>query len=216
MKTFGLPDHLLSEYTSGTLDADFEVLVASHLAISTKSHENFRFHQEIAGALFAGLPAGATQPSSSSSTHLFETFSKALVELETATHSVNAANGLPQILVDYLETLKGVKSLSELNWIACYEGIERVVLTEGANGVRARILKCQPGAIFPNHGHGSEEVSLVLQGAYTDAGAHYVRGDVQCISADEQHSPVIDDNEICFVLVVSELPAIILDKSKVL
>ncbi len=216
MSKYGLPDHLLSEYTSGALDADFEVLVASHLAISTASHEDFRFHQEVAGALFAGLPTDTTQPSSTPSSDLFETLSTALVEPQKAALSVDEAKGLPQVLIDYLETLKGVKSLFELNWIACYEGIERVVLTEGAHGVRARILKCQPGAIFPNHGHGSEEASLVLQGAYTDAGAHYVRGDVQCLSAEETHSPVIDDNEICFVLVVSELPAIILDKSKVL
>ncbi len=123
---------------------------------------------------------------------------------------------LPQTLTDYLAAIKGVKTLSDLDWIACFEGIERAVLTEGPEGVRARILKCEPGAIFPNHGHGSEEVSLVLQGAYTDAGVHYVRGDVQCISAEDTHSPIIDDSEICFVLVVSELPAIILDQSDAL
>ncbi|MEL6665885.1 MAG: cupin domain-containing protein [Pseudomonadota bacterium] len=216
MSKYGLPDHLLSEYTSGALDADFEVLVASHLAISTASHEDFRFHQEIAGALLAGLSIDSAQSSPTPPSNLLETVSTASAGPQMAAQSDDMGEGLPNTLIEYLETLTGAKALYELNWVPCFEGIERAVLTEGPEGVRARILKCEPGAVFPTHGHGSEEVSLVLHGAYTDAGTHYVRGDVQCISADETHSPIIDDSEICFVLVVSELPAIILDKSKVI
>ena len=216
MSKFGLPEHLLSEYTSGALDADFEVLVASHLEISTASHEDFRFHQEIAGALFAGLSADSAPSPPTSPSDFFETLTTYSVEPKTTVQSDDIGEGLPHTLIAYLETLKGAKTLSELSFAPCFEGIERAILTEGPDGVRARILKCYPGAIFPNHGHGAEEVSLVLQGAYTDAGTHYVRGDVQCLSAEETHSPVIDDGEICFVLVVSELPAIILDQSNAL
>lgn len=208
-----LPDHLLSEYVSGSIDADFEVLITSHLTLSSASREDLKLHQDIGGLLLSQLPTETTNLGR-------RTIPERLLSMLDSASSAESAVGLPdgdsilpRPLINYLLEVAGTAKLSELEWYSYYTGIDRAFLTEGPDGVRARILRCQPGASFPVHGHGSEEVSLVLQGAYSDETGRYGRGDVQCVPAEKSHGPVVEADEICYVLVVSELPAIWLGDS---
>jgi len=208
MSQNGLPDHILSEYTSGALDADFEVLVSSHLILSTASHADLKLHQDIGGILLGRMPVDPRQDQQLPSAEFLETLPDPSVSDEPPADLAEDGSTLPKPLIKYLLAVAGTADLSELEWYSYYIGIDRAILSEGPDGVRARIMRCEPGAKFPVHGHGSEEISLVLQGAYTDDTGRYGCGDVQCVPAEETHGPVVDAEQICYVLVVSELPAI--------
>jgi len=208
MSQHGLPDHILSEYASGALDADFEVLVASHLTLSTASHLDLKLHQDIGGFLLSQMPVDSKQGRQLPSAEFVESLPDPSVTEDQPADLAEDGSTLPKPLIKYLQAVAGTADLSELEWYSYYIGIDRAILSEGPDGVRARILRCEPGAKFPVHGHGSEEISLVLQGAYTDDTGRYGCGDVQCVPAEETHGPVVDAEQICYVLVVSELPAI--------
>lgn len=208
MSKHGLPDHLLCEYVSGALDADFEVLVASHLTLSTASHQDLRLHQDIGGLMLSQLPIISEQEPQLPPSDVIDSLIDQSRPPRRALELPVRGSGMPEPLVNYLQAIAGTANLSELEWYSYYFGIDRAILTEGPDGVRARILRCQPGSKFPVHGHGSEEISLVLQGAYTDETGRYVCGDVQCVPAEETHGPIVDKDELCYVLVVSELPAV--------
>lgn len=211
MSKHGLPDHLLCEYVSGALDADFEVLVASHLSLSTASHLDLKLHQDIGGLMLSQLPIMPGQDTQLPPGDVIDSLIDESHTKPRASEATVTDTSLPEPLINYLQAVAGTAKLSELEWYSYYFGIDRAILTEGPDGVRARILRCQPGSKFPVHGHGSEEISLVLQGAYTDKTGRYVCGDVQCVPAEESHGPIVDTDELCYVLVVSELPAVWID-----
>jgi putative transcriptional regulator len=58
----------------------------------------------------------------------------------------------------------------------------------------------------PEHGHGGEEVTLILSGAYRDHMGRFGRGDVADLDEDIEHKPVAEDGEDCICLVAIERP----------
>lgn len=70
-----------------------------------------------------------------------------------------------------------------------------------------RLIKVAPGWTLPDHGHGGEEMTLVLRGSYTDVTGHYAAGDVADLDIDVEHAPVTCPKEGCICLIASEKPA---------
>ena len=82
----------------------------------------------------------------------------------------------------------------------------RLPLSRATDG-DLRLLKIQPGRRMPEHGHGGSEMTVVIEGAYSDATGVYRRGDIQDADGDLEHQPVVLDGEVCVCLVASEQPA---------
>ena len=70
-------------------------------------------------------------------------------------------------------------------------------------GVDARLLKIQPGAAIPHHDHSGQELTLVLQGGFSDETGVYHRGDVCTGEAGKPHTPVGLEGEPCICFAVS-------------
>ena len=60
---------------------------------------------------------------------------------------------------------------------------------------------------MPDHGHGGAELTLVLEGAYSDETGAYRRGDMQDVDETIEHTPVADTETGCICLIASEQPA---------
>jgi len=60
---------------------------------------------------------------------------------------------------------------------------------------------------MPDHGHGGAELTLVLDGAYSDVTGRYCRGDLQDVDETVEHSPVSDPSLGCVCLIASETKA---------
>lgn len=82
----------------------------------------------------------------------------------------------------------------------------RLALSPGVQG-DLRLLKIAAGRKMPVHGHGGEELTLVLDGAYADETGEYRRGDVQDIDDETEHRPIADKELGCICLIASERPA---------
>ncbi len=70
-------------------------------------------------------------------------------------------------------------------------------------GVDARLFKIRPGAAIPHHDHYGQELTLVLQGGFSDEKGVYHRGDVCTGQAGEPHTPVGLAGEPCICFAVS-------------
>lgn len=70
-----------------------------------------------------------------------------------------------------------------------------------------RLIKVAPGCKLPEHGHGGEEMTLILRGSYTDVTGHYSVGDVADLDPDIEHAPLTGAGEGCICLIASEKPA---------
>jgi len=67
-----------------------------------------------------------------------------------------------------------------------------------------RLIKVAPGMSVPEHGHGGEELTLLLKGSFHDKMGEFRTGDVADLDDDVEHQPVADANEGCVCLVASE------------
>ena len=59
---------------------------------------------------------------------------------------------------------------------------------------------------MPEHGHGGEELTVMLRGSYSDHTGRYIVGDVADLDEDIEHQPVVDSDEDCICLVATEAP----------
>ncbi len=121
---------------------------------------------------------------------------------------VISSNRLPASEVPYaLQAIVG-DDLDSLPWKRLGPGLWHypIKLSENAKG-DLRLIKVGPGHALPDHGHGGEELTLVLRGSYQDCTGHYGVGDVADLADDIEHAPVADPKDGCICLIASERPA---------
>ena len=99
-------------------------------------------------------------------------------------------------------------SFDSIPWKRLGPGVwhHRLPLSAGVAG-DLRLLKIGPGRVMPDHGHGGAELTLVLEGAYSDETGAYRRGDMQDVDETVEHTPVADKEAGCICLIASEKPA---------
>ena len=62
------------------------------------------------------------------------------------------------------------------------------------------------GTALPDHGHKGMELTLVLQGAFSDDDGYFARGDIEVADTHVDHTPVADISEDCICLAVTDAP----------
>lgn len=99
-------------------------------------------------------------------------------------------------------------SFDTIPWKRLGPGVwhHRLPLSAGVAG-DLRLLKIAPGRVMPDHGHGGSELTLVLDGAYSDESGSFRRGDIQDVDETVEHAPVADRESGCICLIASERPA---------
>lgn len=70
-----------------------------------------------------------------------------------------------------------------------------------------RLLRIGAGRKMPDHGHGGTELTLMLEGSYSDVTGEYRRGDVQDVDEEIEHQPVVGEGAECICLIASVRPA---------
>lgn len=79
----------------------------------------------------------------------------------------------------------------------------RIDLDDGP--LRASMLHIDAGGEIPEHTHTGFEVTLLLDGEFSDEFDHYVPGDFMMLDGTHQHSPQTKDGCLCFTVVSSAL-----------
>ena len=80
-----------------------------------------------------------------------------------------------------------------------------VKLPASARG-QLKLLRIGAGRAMPEHGHGGEEITMVLMGAYVDHMGRFAAGDVADLDEDIEHRPVVEQDGDCICLVATERP----------
>ena len=99
----------------------------------------------------------------------------------------------------------GGHHLDSIEWTEIRSGISTypIELSPDATG-DLRLLRLEPGARLPEHGHLGEELTLVLRGSCSDEGGAYVVGDMADLDDETRHSVVAGDQG-CILLIASEM-----------
>jgi putative transcriptional regulator len=185
-------------YAAGSLDEASSVLVASHLALCPSCRAEVRRMEALGGEMLEDVGTASVSVNS---------FDAVMARLESPVQMKTAAKPLPQpandsVLPRPLRDYVGA-GVDSITWRKLTSGVEYFDLPVRAEGRRARLLKIAPGTRVPSHGHGGEELTMVLAGGYTDEFGSYARGDVETADVSQVHQPVADAGEPCICLTVT-------------
>jgi putative transcriptional regulator len=186
-------------YAAGTLDEAFNIVVASHLAMCPECRTAVRAAEAVGGELIGTLPEAAVSGTCRDRT---------LAMLDRATlHRFPAAPPVRSDIPAPLAKLLPVASLADLPWKRKAPGVAMfdVKLPSHAKA-QLKLLRIGPGRAMPEHGHGGEEITLILSGAYHDHMGRFGRGDVADLDEEIEHKPVAEDAGDCICLVAIERP----------
>ena len=94
---------------------------------------------------------------------------------------------------------------SAVRWRPLGMGVRQAILPT-SDSATARLLYIPAGAAVPDHGHKGTELTLVLQGAFSDATDRFGRGDLEIADEDLEHTPVAEAGQDCICLAATDAP----------
>jgi len=100
-----------------------------------------------------------------------------------------------------------VSDLAGARWQWVGPGVRQFDLMHRPRGRdAAKILRIAPGRVLPHHGHSGLELTVVLQGSFTDEQGRFTVGDLAEIDQDGSHQPIADSGEDCICIVGTDAP----------
>lgn len=199
----------LMAYAAGTLDEAFAVLISCHLESCAECRKSVRLAEAIGGrSLVDGGSGGmeCAEISEGSFGRLLECISAG-----EGSPSREAAAGSPardghQTGPAALQAYLG-GSIEDVDWRRIGPGIWQKPIRLGPGAKSSlRLLRIAPGRKVPEHGHGGQELTLILSGAYRDEIGHFGAGDVADLDPEIEHQPVVVSGEDCICLAATEAP----------
>lgn len=186
------PEDRLFEYAAGILPQGMSMLVAAHLNYCAACRVTVRAAEAVGGALIDQEPP-APEPMLQSAPNFDR-------QLATAWEPLPAID-VPSPLRPYV----GAR-LSDVRWRTFWPGMQTVRIPCDDDPSQISLLRLKPGTGMPVHTHGGEELTLVLQGSYSDETGRFGVGDVASGDSNLTHRPVADAGAHCVCLIVLNAP----------
>ncbi len=186
-------------FAAGTLDPALGVVCAAHIALCPACLNALREAEQVGGALLADIDGTSVSD---------DCRNRTLDRLDQATlhrfpKKAPAASELPLPLARLLAGQR----LADLKWKTKAPGwaMYDLPVPEGSRS-KLFLVRVAAGVSMPEHGHGGEEITLILSGAYNDRFGRFAAGDVADLDVDVEHQPIVEGSEPCFCLVATEAP----------
>ncbi len=187
-----IPDALIASYAVGSLPHPFSLVVATHISLCLDCRAAYHGHQAVGGAVL----------DTTASAELSEDLKRSVLDLldePVAPEPVYARSGVYPAPV--VEALKG----RPVRWKSVGLGVRQSILGAGPEG-SVRLLYIPPGQAVPDHGHNGLELTMVLQGSFSDDTGRFGVGDVEVADQDLEHTPVADPGPPCICLAATDMP----------
>lgn len=190
------PDQLV-EFAAGSCRAGVSIAVSVHLHYCATCRQALSELESTSAVLFeqqAPAPVAATAFASLMDRIEREPAAPAMAAEQPATRRFPRA--LASLLPDSLEQLEWRQPMKNLRVSRLLDDGDLII---GLHHMKA-------GGRVPNHQHRGEEISVVLEGGFSDQLGSYAEGDFIRRSGKDTHSPRADAHEDCLILSVVEAP----------
>jgi putative transcriptional regulator len=189
-------DALLARYVAGSLPLPARVLVASHLEIRQASRDFVAGLESMAGLELEDV---AEVPLSSREDRLARIFASAPPVTKPA--ATPAGGGLfPRALRDFVGF-----DADRVPWRTKMPGFREYDVGD-VDGCHVSLFWIKPGRKIPAHTHEGSEISLVLDGAFSDKNGRYGRGDISLADDTVDHRPIAEKDRPCIGMAVTDAP----------
>ncbi|AQS46677.1 MULTISPECIES: ChrR family anti-sigma-E factor [Thioclava] len=191
--THHLPDWLVRSYATGSLGHAFSLVVAAHVSQCDECRARLEA-EELAGGLVLDELEGMA-PSDDLRRRVFD----GLDDDDVIVAAQPARAGIyPGAVVEAM-------GADNPRWRALGGGIKQAILSEDKEG-SARLLYIPPGMAVPDHTHGGLELTMVLQGSFSDETGRFGVGDVEVADDDLDHTPIAGMEDVCICLAATDAP----------
>jgi len=184
-------------YAAGTLPEAFNLVVATHITMCDDCRAALAEYDAVGGEVMLDAEPVAVAEDALTAT-------LAMIEAGTGTPTpapVRKKNSVfPGPLQDYVGG-----DLDSLKWRKVGGGVSQLVL-KTSKDASVRLLRIPAGTAVPDHGHRGTELTLVLQGAFTDEEDRFGAGDVEIANEDLHHTPVAEQGMDCICLAATDAP----------
>jgi putative transcriptional regulator len=188
-------DATLMSFSAGSIPEALSVVVASHIALCPSCAKEVERMDALGAILMGALePVKMVQAVPS----------VASAKAGLSTSDKRSSRGTNTDLPGPLSRIVGT-DLADIPWKRLGLGVWHLPLplSEDAEG-DLRLLKVGPGRVMPEHGHGASELTLILDGAYSDKYGEFKRGDLADLDDSVEHRPIANASQGCICLVASE------------
>ncbi len=187
---------LMMGYAAGGLPEAINLVIATHVSICDECRASLAEYESIGGSVVETTEAAAMSAGS-----LEATLALLGAQDRPAAPKRPAAHGVfPAPLRDYAGG-----DAADVRWKSLGGGVKQRILQADSYG-SVRLLKIPGGVAVPDHGHKGIELTLVLQGAFSDDTGHFGRGDVEIADQSLEHTPIAEPGADCICLAATDAP----------
>ena len=187
-----IPEPLLVAYAAGRLDRPFALVVAAHVSLCPDCRAGLAAHEAVGGVILEDMPEVAVAAEAKASL-------LAKLDQPHETERVFERSGVFPGPV--MEALKGKSP----RWKSVGKGVRQDILHADKEG-SVRLLFIPPGQAVPDHSHDGLELTLVLQGAFSDETGRFGVGDLEVADDTLEHQPIAEHGAPCICLAATEAP----------
>ncbi|SMO92953.1 ChrR family anti-sigma-E factor [Ruegeria faecimaris] len=191
-----LTEDLLMAYAAGSLPEAFDLMVATHLSLCDHCRAQAESFDAVGGQILDALP----YPAQMNDSALAATMALIAQGAPTPKPVNKGCAVLPAPLQDYVGG-----TVNDIRWRPIGMGVRQAILPTSGDA-SARLLFIPAGTAVPDHSHNGMELTMVLQGAFSDEVDHFARGDVEIADEDLHHTPTADITADCICLAVTDAP----------
>lgn len=192
-----LTDALLMAYSAGTLPEAFSLTLAAHISMCDECRARLGAFDTVGGVLLEDCGNAEMERDSLEATLARITEAEDAPQPDLAPRRKGV---LPGPIQDYVGG-----DLDAVRWKRVGMGVKQALLPTAPDAM-ARLLFIPAGAAVPDHGHRGTELTLVLQGAFSDEVDQFGPGDIEIATEDLTHTPVADIGADCICLAVTDAP----------
>lgn len=191
-------EEYLVNHAAGALPEGQALLIAAHLTFCPACREIVRQAEAVGGALLDESTGEASDVAAALARFPFD------LEPEAPQAAATPAPGadIPLPLQPYMGP-----HLTGIRWRTFWPGMQTVrIHTKSDPAANVSLLRLASGKGMPVHTHGGDELTIVLQGSYTDETGQYGVGDVAIGHTALTHRPIADPGGHCVCFTVIEAP----------
>jgi putative transcriptional regulator len=189
---------LMTEYAAGTLPLAQSACVSVHIGFCERCERLTGQLSDVGAALFEELapsPVGDVQLDAVLA-RLDET-----PPLKYASETTRDSSSAPPLLQRLMSG-----DFSDLTWKSIGKSLRISYLKTGDPDHELALYHIKAGGRIPEHGHRGNEMTLVLEGGFSDADGSYHKGDFLFRRPGEVHSPTALQSEDCICVAVLDAP----------
>ncbi len=189
--------HLLTEYAAGSLPLAQSACVSAHMHYCDQCRRSVGQLQDLGGVLLEQLnpePVGDSLLNS------------VLARLDEEPPLSLQPEAIPVSRTPAILRRLMSGDFSDLSWKKVTKALSISYLKTGDSGYEFALYHIKAGGRIPDHDHRGSEMTLVLQGGFSDANGSYHQGDFIYREADDTHAPTALQSEDCICLAVLDAP----------